>query len=60
MLGGCVMDDRDVAGLVVWISERDRIASFHPVDGYRRQIFRQYDFFMSFLHSLQERGFRFQ
>lgn len=54
------MDDRDVAGLVVWISERDRIASFHPVDGYRRQIFRQYDFFMNFLHSLQERGFRFQ
>lgn len=54
------MDCRDTSGLIVWVSERDRIASFHPVDGYCRQAFRRRDFFMDFLHSLQERGFRFQ
>ena len=44
----------------VWISEQDRIASFHPVEGYVVQTFVNHDFFMSYIHSLQERSFRFQ
>ena len=44
----------------VWISEELRIASFHAVDGYVVQTFVNYNFFMSYIHSLQERNFRFQ
>lgn len=44
----------------VWIGEEDRIVSFHAVDTYRLQTFACYDFFMKYLHTLQERGFRFQ
>ena len=44
----------------VWISEEHRIASFHPVEGYVVQTFSNHDFFMSYIHSLQERNFRFQ
>ena len=44
----------------VWVSEQDRIASFHPVEGYVVQTFSNHDFFMSYIHSLQERRFRFQ
>ena len=44
----------------VWVSEKDRIASFHPVEGYAIQTFSNHDFFMSYIHSLQERSFRFQ
>ena len=44
----------------VWISEHDRIASFHAVEGYVVQTFVNHDFFMNYIHSLQERNFRFQ
>ena len=44
----------------VWISEELRIASFHAVDGYVVQTFVNHNFFMSYIHSLQERNFRFQ
>lgn len=44
----------------VWVGEEDRIASFHEVDSYRMQTFSCHDHFISFLRSLQERGFRFQ
>lgn len=44
----------------VWIGEEDRIASFHAVDSYEVQTFVCHDFFMRYLRSLQERGFRFQ
>jgi len=54
------MEYQEAANHIVWLSERDRIASFHHVDGYEIQRFNCHDFFMKFLHSLQERGFRFQ
>ena len=44
----------------VWISEQDRIASFHAVEGYVVQTFVNHDFFTNYIHSLQERNFRFQ
>ncbi|MBQ2739476.1 MAG: hypothetical protein IJE22_05540 [Oscillibacter sp.] len=45
---------------VVWLDEQAKIASFHAVEGYRRQEFTTQDFFHKFMMSLQERGFRFQ
>ena len=45
---------------IVWLNEQDRIASFHQVEGYYIQTFNGYDFFMNFLHALQQRGYRFQ
>ena len=59
-IGGCIMGHQEVANHIVWLSEQDRIASFHHVEGYYTQTFTCHDFFMSFLHSLQERGYRFQ
>ena len=59
-MGGCIMGHQEVANHIVWLSEQDRIASFHHVEGYSIQTFSCHDFFMSFLHSLQERGYRFQ
>ena len=44
----------------VWVGEEDRIASFHAVDSYELQTFSCHDYFINFLRSLQERGFRFQ
>ena len=44
----------------VWIGEEDRIASFHAVDDYELQTFSCHDYFIQYLRSLQERGFRFQ
>lgn len=44
----------------VWIGEEDRIVSFHAVDSYEVQTFACHDFFMKYLRTLQERGFRFQ
>ncbi len=54
------MSHQVVSDHVVWLNEQDRIASFHYVEGYNIQTFSCHDFFMSFLHSLQERGYRFQ
>lgn len=45
---------------IVWISSTDRIASFRQVDGYEKKIFTTHEFFMNFLHGLQENGYRFQ
>ena len=45
---------------IVWLDEQEQIASFHPVDGYRRYDFHDREYFISFLHSLQVRGYRFQ
>lgn len=44
----------------VWVGEEDRIASFHAVDSYQPQTFSCHDYFIDYLRSLQERGFRFQ
>ena len=44
----------------VWLDEQARIASFHSVAGYEERSFRCHDYFMGFLISLQERGYRFQ
>ena len=47
-------------GFVVWLDDQSRIASFHSVTGYEAHSFSCHEFFMGFLHSLQERGYRFQ
>lgn len=44
----------------VWLDEQAKIASFHAVDGYRRQEFTNQEYFHKYMMSLQERGFRFQ
>lgn len=44
----------------VWVGESDRIASFHAVEGYRRETFTGHDSFLNYLRRLQEHGFRFQ
>lgn len=44
----------------VWVNEGLRIASFHAVEGYVVQTFVNHEFFMNYIHSLQERSFRFQ
>ena len=44
----------------VWLCDTNRIASFHSVTGYEPHSFTCHEFFMGFLHSLQERGYRFQ
>jgi len=44
----------------VWLSHDTRIASFHSIVGYEKRSFTCHEFFMSFLHGLQERGYRFQ
>lgn len=44
----------------VWLCNTNRIASFHNVTGYEQHSFTCHEFFMGFLHSLQERGYRFQ
>ncbi len=44
----------------VWVGEEDRVASFHQVDSYQPQTFSCHEYFINFLRSLQERGFRFQ
>ena len=44
----------------VWLCDTNRIASFHSVSGYEQHSFTCHEFFMGFLHSLQERGYRFQ
>ena len=44
----------------VWISEQNRIASFHEISGYQRHDYHNHSYFMAFLHSLQERGYRVQ
>lgn len=52
--------ERNSAAHIVWINEETRIASFHAVEGYIVQTFSSHEFFMNYIHSLQERCFRFQ
>ncbi len=47
-------------GYRVWVGETDRIASFHPVEGYREEQFCYHEYFIKYLRDLQARGFRFQ
>ena len=44
----------------VWLNEESRIASFHEVNGFKKYEYSNHSYFMAFLHSLQERGYRFQ
>ena len=44
----------------VWLNEESRIASFHEVSGYQKHDYSNRSYFMAFLHSLQERGYRFR
>jgi len=45
---------------IVWLNEQEKIASFHNEDGYQEQEFTCREFFIAFLHTLQEQGYRFQ
>ena len=45
---------------IVWLSEKERIASFHPVEGYREQHFLDHQFFLNYLQQLQNQGYQFQ
>lgn len=51
---GIVRQDR------VWVSVKDRIASFHEVEEYKLEAFQCHDTFLKYIHTLQEEGFRFQ
>ena len=44
---------------VVWLNSDAQIASFHYEDGYKQLDFSNRVFFMSFLQSLMESGYRF-
>ena len=44
---------------VVWLNSDMQIASFHYEDGYKQMNFSNQVFFMSFLQSLMESGYRF-
>lgn len=44
----------------VWIYEKERIASFHRVDGYIKYEFGDRELFRSFMAFLQKQGYRFQ
>ena len=59
-IGGRIMGYQETDKHNVWLNDQERIASFHHVDGYSIRSFSCHDFFMNFLHSLQERGYRFQ
>lgn len=42
----------------IWTNEVERIASFHPVEGFTEKTFVSRDYYVSFLLSLH--GYRFQ
>ena len=44
----------------VWIGAMEKIASLHYVENFKDCSFSCHDHFMSFLCSLQDRGYRFQ
>lgn len=54
------MEQLQEPAYIVWLNEQTRIASFHWVKDYRREIFSAHTAFMLFLQSLQEQGYRFQ
>lgn len=45
---------------IVWVDTKNRVASFHPVDGWQEQCFQIRDYFLNYLYALQEQGYRFQ
>lgn len=53
-------ESRNSVSQTVWLNEQARIASFHCVAGYEERSFTCHEFFMGFLRSLQDRGYRFQ
>lgn len=44
----------------VWVSEEEKIVSFHAVDGYALINFEQYTNFVAFILHMGEQSFRFQ
>lgn len=44
----------------VWVSEEEKIVSFHAVDGYASIDFVQYTSFVAFILHMGEQSFRFQ
>ena len=44
----------------VWLDEKQKIASFHYVSGYKKREFLRREIFIQYLQSLQECGYRFQ
>ena len=46
--------------LSVWIDEQEKIASFHPVEGYGKHTYNEQETFLELLSILQQCGFRFQ
>lgn len=45
---------------IVWVGEKDRVASFHAVEDYTLHTFDCHENFILYLQSLQRKGFRFQ
>ena len=50
---------KDLRWQVVWSNEETG-ALFHAVTSYAKRDYSNHDYFMAYLHSLQERGYRFQ
>ena len=44
----------------VWLDMEKKIASFHEVDGFTRQDFRDHGYFLHYMQELQSRGYLFQ
>lgn len=44
----------------VWVSDQERIASFHEVHAYKLEIIKGHEAYVKYLQFLQEQGFRFQ
>ncbi len=44
----------------IWLDDEARIASFHPIEGWRLLDFLDHGYFMGFLQDLQQKGYRFQ
>ena len=44
----------------VWISDEEKIISFHPEDGYREKLLNTQEDFITFLLSHGSSGYRFQ
>ena len=45
---------------VVWLNEKQRIASFHEMKGYEEIRFRSHSAFINYIRLLQEQNYRFQ
>jgi hypothetical protein len=54
------MEPQETITHTVWLNDEAHIASFHPIEGYYIKTFPGHDFFIAFIQSLQEQGYRFQ